>query len=57
VDIDERQIARLKESEIPIYEPSLKDLVMSTKLERMSARGFRTPASVGNRRGRRVGGG
>ena len=30
VDVDERKIARLKESEIPIYEPSLKDLVMST---------------------------
>ena len=29
VDVDERKIARLKESAIPIYEPSLKDLVMS----------------------------
>ena len=27
VDVDERKIARLKESEIPIYEPGLKDLV------------------------------
>jgi len=27
---NERKIARLKESEIPIYEPSLKDLMMST---------------------------
>ena len=30
VEVGERKIARLKESEIPIYEPSLKDLVMST---------------------------
>ena len=30
VEVDERKIARLKESGIPIYEPSLKDLVMST---------------------------
>jgi UDPglucose 6-dehydrogenase len=27
VDVDEGKIARLKESEIPIYEPGLKDLV------------------------------
>ena len=30
VDVDGRKIARLKESVIPIYEPSLKNLVIST---------------------------
>ena len=30
VDVNERKIARLKESEIPIYESGLKELVMPT---------------------------
>jgi UDPglucose 6-dehydrogenase len=38
VDVDERKIARLKESEIPIYEPSLKELVVLRT--RAHARGF-----------------